>query len=44
MERNLPVAELILRTFDKIMELRSKMPAHRPRNYSKRHMYDLRKY
>ena len=44
MERDLPMSELIIRTFEKIMDIRTRMPARRPRNYSKRSMYDLRNY
>lgn len=44
MERELPMADLIIRTFEKIMEIRTKMPARRPRNHSKRCMYDLRNF
>lgn len=44
MERELPYGDLILRTFDKIMELRAKMPLKRPHNHSQRSMYNLRDY
>ena len=40
----MPYAELIIQTFDKILDLRAKMPLKKPRNFSQRSMYNLRNF
>lgn len=43
-EREIPYGELVIRVFEKMLDLQSKMPPKKPRNYSQRSMYNLRKY